>query len=142
MCHYVQLLARRCNCQLLFAVAPVITDAFLCTRFEHTFTRSPTVMASHNSKVQTIFDRILRERGVELHLGSAACDIVESSSSSSDSNGCNGGGEVILESGAAVPYDEVIWCTGSGAAAWFAGTGLALTEDGFIKVTETLQVTA
>jgi selenide, water dikinase len=106
--------------------------------------RSGTIMAQHNTKVQTVFDRILRERGVELHVGSAACDIVESksSSSSSDNGTSGGGGEVILESGTSVPYDEVIWCTGSGAAAWFAGTGLALTQDGFIKVTETLQVTA
>ncbi|CAI5467920.1 unnamed protein product [Closterium sp. Yama58-4] len=49
------------------------------------------------------------------------------------------GGVLVLEGGEEVEFDECVWCTQGGAASWLAQTGLALDNNGFIRVGETLE---
>ncbi|CAM9237757.1 unnamed protein product [Chrysoparadoxa australica] len=46
---------------------------------------------------------------------------------------------VWCQDGREVSYDEVIWCTHSGAADWLKNTGLDLDKGGFIAVDDCLQ---
>jgi selenide,water dikinase len=83
------------------------------------------LLPTHNRNVARIFMRILKERGVELHLDSEVV-AVESSAAR-------------CASGAAVPLDEIIWVTQAGAAPWLRESGLACDRDGFVCVRDTLQ---
>lgn len=38
-----------------------------------------------------------------------------------------------------LPFDQLFWCTQAAAPAWLRDSGLALTEDGFVRVQATLQ---
>jgi selenide,water dikinase len=48
-------------------------------------------------------------------------------------------GRLLIEGRAPLPADEVLWATGAGAPGWLESTGLALDDDGFLKVGSTLQ---
>jgi selenide,water dikinase len=88
--------------------------------------RGQSVLSGHNARVRSTFMRILAERGIGLRLGVEATDARN--------------GSLALSDGQSLPYDEAVWCTPSGAAAWLRETGLKL-HDGFIVVNDFLQST-
>ncbi|MEO8204221.1 MAG: selenide, water dikinase SelD [Betaproteobacteria bacterium] len=91
----------------------------------HLVDAGPRILPTHNAAVREVFSRVLKERGVEVHLG-AAVDRVEAA-------------RVHIANGQAIEADEVVWVTQAAGADWLRGTGLALDEAGFIRVTDTLQ---
>lgn len=91
----------------------------------HIFDSNKAVLASHNPNVRKQFTRILQNRKVELHLHQRIID--------TDS------GLLKTESGQQFNMDEVLWVSRASAQAWLRETGLALTDDGFIKLKPTLQ---
>jgi selenide,water dikinase len=46
---------------------------------------------------------------------------------------------VRLDDGASLPYDLLLWATGPGAPPIFSESGMATDEQGFVRVTQTLQ---
>ena len=68
-----------------------------------------TILPGHNGSVRRIFTRVLEERGVALHLGSAA-ERVES-------------GAVRLAGGGRIEADAIVWATGSLGAVVAEGSG-------------------
>jgi selenide,water dikinase len=83
------------------------------------------LLPTHNASVGRIFERVLGERRVELHLDSEVL-VVEP-------------GRVRCAGGKAIPLDEIIWVTQAGAAPWLRRSGLACDPDGFVHVHDTLQ---
>lgn len=89
--------------------------------------RNAQVMPQHSPGVRAIFERVLRERGVTLRAGKEVARASETHLHCTD--------------GAAIEYDEVIWCTQGGAQQWLKDTGLELDAHGFIAVQPTLAST-
>ncbi|CAM9446539.1 unnamed protein product [Discosporangium mesarthrocarpum] len=96
--------------------------------------RGQTILGSHNKKVQQIFQRILKERGVEVHVGKEVISVKDPTPTAG-----GGLGALVCSDGSEVSFSEAIWCTHSGAASWLQETGLSLTKDGFIEVDDCLQ---
>jgi selenide,water dikinase len=88
-------------------------------------TNSTRLLPTHNAKVQQAFARILKKRGVEVHLNTRINEVLEGQVKSADNQ--------MFEA------DEVLWVTQAGGADWLRSTGLTLNEDGFILVNEYLQ---
>ncbi len=91
----------------------------------HLLSSSDSVLPTHNAGVRAKFSATLAQRGVQVHLGSEVTK-VES-------------GKLITSRGSTLDADEIIWVTRAGGAAWLKQTGLALDQEGFIQVTDTLQ---
>lgn len=91
----------------------------------HLLTRSPDILSTHNGRVRAAFERRLSERGVVVHRN-ADVDRVTAT-------------QVHTAAGEIVEVDEVIWVTRAGGAPWLRATGLALDDDGFIEVLDSLQ---
>ena len=89
------------------------------------FSDTDRILPTHNPRVRASYEGILRERGVNLHLGQAVTNVQP--------------GQLTTASGATMAADEIMWVIQAGGAAWLADTGLELTERGFIKVRDTLQ---
>ncbi|MBI4275767.1 MAG: selenide, water dikinase SelD [Rhizobiales bacterium] len=49
-------------------------------------------------------------------------------------------GRLVLENGATIEADEILWTTQAAPARWLAATGLPLDDRGFLKVDDTLRV--
>jgi selenide,water dikinase len=75
--------------------------------------------------VQAILARILGERGIALHLATAAVRV--------EPYGVVGAGGERLEA------DAIAWATGASAPEWLRGLGVGLDAGGFIAVNESLQ---
>jgi selenide,water dikinase len=91
----------------------------------HLFSADATILATHNSAVRRAFEAVLEQRGVTVHRGAKVTRV---------SANC-----LQTEAGASFDADEIVWVTQAGGAAWLAETGLALDEQGFIRVRPTLQ---
>jgi selenide,water dikinase len=83
------------------------------------------LLGDHNASVRRRFTRVLADRNVEVIANDGAAHVEE---------GC-----VRCESGRRVGYDELVWATEAGAAAWLGETGLALDAGGFIVTDAFLQ---
>lgn len=88
-------------------------------------TASERILPEHNAHARGKFERILGARGVQVHTGRAVSSVMP--------------GSVELAGGERLAADEVLWVTSAGAAAWLAGTGLALDDRGFVAVDATLR---
>jgi selenide,water dikinase len=88
-------------------------------------TRDDFILPTHNASVRRMFERVLAERGVELHCN-AEVDQVSAT-------------RLHTSGGTTVDADEIVWVTRAGGAPWLRETGLALDADGFIQVSDTLQ---
>ena len=86
---------------------------------------APLLLPSHNALVRRQFVRELARRGVEVHCGARV--------TAADARG------VLLDTGARIDADEVVWATQAGAAEWPAAAGLACDAAGFIRVDATLR---
>ncbi|MCW9079167.1 MAG: selenide, water dikinase SelD [Gammaproteobacteria bacterium] len=83
------------------------------------------IFSTHNAGVRRRFERILAERGIALHTGHRVIEVTADA--------------VHCEGKAPRPADAVQWVTQASAPAWPAQAGLAVDEQGFIKVNDFLQ---
>ena len=93
----------------------------------HLFTDG-AVLPTHNQSVRRRFERILAERRVTVHRGSAVVQV--------------GRGVIHTADGRAHPIDDTLWTTQAAAAPWLAESGLAVDDEGFVRVSSTLQSTS
>jgi selenide,water dikinase len=91
----------------------------------HLLTRDSAILPTHNASVRRVFERVLAERGIDLH-----CNAEVNRVSATLLRTANG---------ETVDAEVVIWVTRAGGAPWLRDTGLALDADGFIQVADTLQ---
>jgi selenide,water dikinase len=82
------------------------------------------LLPSHNRRVRRRIRGILADRGIAVFAG---CEIMRVEA-----------GALIDAAGGRIAFDEALWVTEAGAAAWLAETGLPLTADGFVAIDETL----
>ena len=94
----------------------------------HLFDAASTLLPTHNRGVRARFERVLAERGINVHLGRPVSRV--------DAD------RIELEGGATFDADEVIWATEAAPQRWPANSGLAVDERGFIAVAPTLQSTS
>jgi len=91
----------------------------------HLFGSDPTVLGTHNARVQHKFERILAERGVNVHRSTRVTEVTDQG--------------LRLSDGSFHELDEVLWVTNASAPEWPGECGLDVNEKGFIQVRETLQ---
>jgi selenide, water dikinase len=89
------------------------------------FSATADILPTHPQAVRRIFRRVLRERGVELHAGSAVAEVDPHS--------------LVTEGGERTAVDLVVWATGASAPLWPRACGLAVDDGGFIRVDPALQ---
>jgi selenide, water dikinase len=90
------------------------------------FTEGASILPTHNTRVQARFAKVLSDRGVNVHLNAAVTRVSQNQLHVDEQT---------------FDFDEVMWVTQAGGAAWLAGTGLALDSRGFIEVNDCLQST-
>ncbi len=91
----------------------------------HLFEEDAEILPTHNAYVRRCFERVLRERGVQVHRRAEVRTVLA--------------GAVVTADGMSVQADEVVWATQASGAPWLRNTGLALDADGFVLVSEHLQ---
>jgi selenide, water dikinase len=91
----------------------------------HLLTSSKDILPTHNTGVRSRFDKVLSERGVVVHKDAEVTQVFD--------------GKLQTSTGVTVLADEIMWVTRAGGAAWLKTTGLALDQEGFIQVNDTLQ---
>jgi len=91
---------------------------------EVTLVTSEALLPSHNSRVRSLFEKILAERGITALTGSTIT--------------CVEPGALVCADGRRIEFDEALWVTQAGAAPWLHETGLPLTAEGFIAVDDRL----
>ena len=91
----------------------------------HLLSAAGHVLPTHGRGARARFARVLRERGVNVHLGRRAVRVEA--------------GRVVVDGGAAVEVDEVIWATAAAAQRWPGESGLEVDEHGCIRVAPTLE---
>ena len=79
----------------------------------------------YNGSVKRCFNKVFKDRAIKIH-SEFRVEFVDE-------------GAVVSESNDRVELDAIFWSTGSAAQPWLKTSGLSLTEDGFVKVTRTLQ---
>ncbi|MCA1771027.1 MAG: selenide, water dikinase SelD [Halomonas sp.] len=89
------------------------------------FTRGEQILPTHNPRVRRHFQATLESRGVDVH---TAADVIAVEA-----------GRLQTADGTWHAADEIVWVTNAGGAAWLRDTRLALDDDGFIQVGDTLQ---
>jgi len=94
----------------------------------HLFQRGHELMPERRPWVRRKMQRILANRGVQLHLNQAVSDVGED--------------WVQCESGLKVACDALFWVTQAAAAPWLGKSGLATCDRGFIQVNDWLQSTS
>jgi selenide, water dikinase len=90
------------------------------------FTASPEILPTHNARARRLFERILAARRVTVHAGSPVIEVVDRGLRTADG---------VMHEGA----DEILWTTEAGAAGWLAASGLDVDDDGFVRVSSTLE---
>src|SRR5574340_926844 len=83
------------------------------------------ILPTYAPGARRILMRILRERNVDIY---ADREVVEVKP-----------GQLLCANGEGMSFDEILWVTQAGAAPWLRASGLECDDDGFIKVSDTLQ---
>jgi selenide,water dikinase len=78
-----------------------------------------------NPRARRLLARALAERGVAVETGAEVASVRD--------------GALALVDGREIPFDEAIWATQAGPAAWLGETGLALDAAGFVAVGASLR---
>ena len=91
----------------------------------HLFGAGGQALPTHNRGARARFARVLRERGVHVHLGRRVVRVEA--------------GRIVVEGGRAVEVDEVMWATAAAAPPWPRESGLDVDELGCIRVAPTLE---
>jgi selenide, water dikinase len=92
---------------------------------EVTMVTREELLAAHNRRVRGHFARIFAERGITLVAGNPVVRVEP--------------GLLWCADGRGIGFDEALWVTEAGTAAWLAETGLPLTPSGFVAIDETLR---
>jgi selenide,water dikinase len=88
-------------------------------------TAGDSILPTHNPGVRARFARVLKERHVVVHTRAEVHQVAP---------GC-----LHTLDGRTFDADETMWVTQAGGPTWLQGTGLALDENGFVKVNDRLQ---
>ncbi|MDH3286353.1 MAG: FAD-dependent oxidoreductase [Betaproteobacteria bacterium] len=88
-------------------------------------TDAASILPTHPARVQRIFERLLRERGIEVRFGAKVVGISP--------------GRVECADGSSLSADHAIIATGAGAPGWITESGLRPDARGFIAVNGHLQ---
>ena len=91
----------------------------------HLFSGNKYILPTHNARVRKKFVEILRSRHIQLHAGAPVSAVHT--------------GTIELKDGTSFAADEILWATEAAAQKWPAEAGLAVDNDGFIKVADSLQ---
>ena len=91
----------------------------------HLFGAAETVLPTHNRRTQRTFERVLRERGVRVHMSQQVVQV--------EPNG------LVTDDQIHHPLDEIVWATEAQAQLWPGDSGLEVDDRGFIRVDDTLQ---
>ncbi len=94
----------------------------------HLVSKSAQIMPAFPAGVAKRLERILEQRGVQVHRDAEAIKASEAG--------------LELSNGKKLELDEVLWVTGASAPAWLRAAGLAVDEDGFIQANDCLQSTS
>jgi len=89
------------------------------------YTDTETILPTYNDRVRRIFGRVLGDRGVKVHVGSAVTEIRA--------------GQLCTADGLVHAADEIFWATHARAAPWLAASGLGVDSAGFVRVGDTLE---
>jgi len=88
-------------------------------------TETRDILPTYPRRVRRIFRRVLAARGIAVHAGRRVTAAEP--------------GQLVLQGGARLPADEVLWVTHAAAPGWLRDTGLALDGDGFVRVDASLR---
>ena len=91
----------------------------------HLISDSPTILPSHNAGVRAKFERLLAGRDITVHNGRRVVSVDERTLTTAD--------------GMRLECDEILWVTMAGGASWLGETGLAIDDNGFVRVGADLQ---
>ena len=91
----------------------------------HLFHRGAELLPGHNRWVSQRLEKILTERGIELHLQESVSEVFPH--------------KVVCESGLTVECNHIFWVTTASAPSWIEVSGLATDSRGFVLVGDTLQ---
>ncbi|MEQ8752186.1 MAG: selenide, water dikinase SelD [Coleofasciculus sp. G1-WW12-02] len=91
----------------------------------HLFHRGKQLLPGHNSWVQRYVQKLLKKRGIQVHLGETVSQILPD--------------KICCESGLVVDCDYSFWVTQAAAPSWIAESGIHTNSKGFISVSDTLQ---
>ncbi|MBE9111031.1 FAD-dependent oxidoreductase, partial [Nodosilinea sp. LEGE 07298] len=97
----------------------------------HLFHRGQELATERNRWTRRRLEQVLRSRGIQVHLNEAVTEISLDEST----------GQRIVRgaAGLTVSCDRLFWVTSAAAPAWLQDSGLSLTDQGFIQVSDTLQ---
>ncbi len=90
------------------------------------FCDSEHILPTHNKQVRKRFDRILKQRNIQIHLNHRVEQVKQSTLL------CNNDAR-------SYPANAVLWVTNAGAPVWLAEAGLDVDAEGFIAVNDYLQ---
>ena len=118
----------------------------------HIFQRSAELMPNHHPSVRRLVEKVLRRKGVQIHLGETVGEVKPhnlQTKVSAENERDMGVKEtetldsktfdIICESGLTIECDRVFWVTQASAPQWLKATGLKTDEQGFILVNNYLQ---
>ncbi len=91
----------------------------------HLFSRTESILPTHNKRVQAAFQRLLSERSVHVHAPCRVTRLWE------NGLGC--------DDGSSHEFEEILWVTNAAAPSWPADAGLAVDTHGFIRLNDALQ---
>jgi len=91
----------------------------------HVLGADRSILPTHNRGMRRRLERVIRDRGVHLHLGQAVTAVHPHGVTRAD-------GETVV-------LDEILWVTQAGAPRWPGEAGLDVDDAGFIRVDETLR---
>lgn len=91
----------------------------------HVCSAGPSILPTHNHAVRRCFERVLTERGIQLHCHARVVSVEA--------------GQLHTEAGACIAADAIVWVTQAGGADWLRDTGLDLDASGFVRVNDCLQ---
>ncbi|MGB3296038.1 MAG: selenide, water dikinase SelD, partial [Phormidesmis sp.] len=91
----------------------------------HIFQRGPHLAKGRNRLTQWMVERLCKTRQIFVHTGETVCEVSATA--------------VRCESGLVVECDRTFWVTNASAPPWLKESNLALTDSGFLAVSDTLQ---
>lgn len=91
----------------------------------HLLTEAATLLPGHPARVRRVFERVFRERGIEIHRRAKVVDIAR--------------GRLDCADGSTLRADRIILATGPAAPRWIADAGLKTDPRGFLLVNDRLQ---